>query len=93
MKDHPSQGIHSGLTCRDVAELGSHYLDDRLPVFTKIWVDLHLVSCAHCRSYVMQIGLVSSVLRGLPTLDPHPINRLPLRRQFFAHHGQSVSGN
>jgi len=93
MKDHPSQWIHSGLTCRDVAEWATDYLEDRLPALTTIRIGLHLTSCADCRSYVMQIGLVSSALRSLPKLYPPPINRLHLRQQFAAYHGQSVSGN
>jgi predicted anti-sigma-YlaC factor YlaD len=72
MKDHPSQWIHSGLTCRDVTDRASEYLDDRLPILTKVRVGLHLASCAHCRTYVKQI-------------DPSPVNRLRLRQQFAAH--------
>jgi hypothetical protein len=93
MKDNPLQWNHSGLMCRDVAERATDYLEDRLPVFTKVRVGLHVASCADCRSYVVQVGLVSSALRSLPKLYPPPINRLHLRQQFVAHRGQSVSGN
>jgi len=88
MKDHPSQWIHSGLTCRDVAELASHYIENRLPLSTKILVGLHLASCAHCRAYVKQIDLVSSALRirSVPKLYPSPVNRLRLRERFAARH-------
>ena len=86
MKDHPSQWIYSGRTCRNVAERASHYLEDRLSLFTKIRVELHLASCAHCRAYVAQIGLISSALRSLPRFYPSPVNRLRLRRQFAASH-------
>ena len=84
MKDHPSQSIHSDLTCRELAEWASHYLDDQLPLSSKILVGLHLASCNHCRAYVKQIDLVSSALRNLPKLYPPPINRL--RQQFAARH-------
>ena len=93
MKDHPSQWILGGLTCREVAERASHYLEDRLPLSTKIRVGLHLASCADCRTYVKQIAAVCETLESLPTLYPPPINRLRLRQQFDAHHGQSASGN
>ena len=86
MKDHPSQWIHSGLTCRDVTDRASEYLDDRLPILTKVQIGLHLAFCAHCRTYVKQIDLVSSALRTLPKLYPSPVNRLRLRQQFAAHH-------
>ena len=92
MKDHPSQWILGGYTCREVAERASHCLEDRLPLSTKICVGLHLASCADCRTYVKQIVLVCETLEGLPTLYPPPIHRLRLRQQFAAHHGQSAAG-
>jgi predicted anti-sigma-YlaC factor YlaD len=85
MKDHPSQWIHSGLTCRDVAERATEYLDNHLPILTKVPVGLHLASCADCRAYLKQIALVSEVLGCLPKLYPRTINRL--RRHFSALHG------
>jgi predicted anti-sigma-YlaC factor YlaD len=92
MKDYPSQWIHIGLTCRDVAERATDYLEGRLPLFTKVCIGLHLASCADCRSYVKQIDLVSSALRSLPTLYPSSSHRLSLRQQFVAYQGQSSSG-
>ena len=91
MKNHPSQLIDSGLACRDVAEWVTDYLEDRLPGLTMIRIGLHLASCADCCSYVKQIDLVSSALRGLPRIYPTPVNRLRLCRQFAVHQGQSVS--
>lgn len=93
MKDHPSQWTHSGLTCRDLTDRASEYLDDRLPILTKVRVGLHLASCADCRTYVKQIALVCETLEGLPKLYPSPLNRLRLRQQFAAHHGQSAAGH
>jgi predicted anti-sigma-YlaC factor YlaD len=86
MKDHPPQWIQSGLTCRDLTDRASEYLDNRLPILTKVLVGLHLASCAHCRTYVKQIDLVSSALRSLPKLHPSPVNRPRLRQQFAASH-------
>ena len=86
MKDHPSQGIHRGLTCRDLTDRASEYLDGCLPILTKVRVGLHLSFCAHCRAYVKQIDLVSSALRSFPNLYPSPVNRLHLRQQFAAMH-------
>ena len=84
MKDHPSQWIRGGLTCRDLTDRASEYLDGRLPILTEVRVGLHLSSCAHCRAYVKQIGLVSSALRSLHNSYPSPVNRLRLRQQFAA---------
>ncbi len=86
MKDHPSQWIHSGLTCRDVTGRVSEYLGDRLTMLTKMRFGLHLASCVHCRSYVMQISLVRDTVALLPKQFPSPINRLHLRQHFAASH-------
>jgi predicted anti-sigma-YlaC factor YlaD len=88
MKDHPSLWTHSGLTCRDLTNRASEYLDDRLPILTKVRVGLHLASCAHCRTYMKQIDLVSSTLRSLPKLCPSPVNRLCLSERFVARHAK-----
>jgi len=82
MEDHPSQWIASGLSCREVAERTSVYLDDAPPLLVKIRVGLHLASCAHCRAYVGQIALVRDTAALLPKQVPSPIHRLRLRRHF-----------
>lgn len=83
MKDHASEG----LTCWDVTDRASEYLDDHLPFLAKVRVGLHLASCPYCRTYVKQINLVSSAVRSLPKIYPLPLNRLRLRRQFAARKG------
>lgn len=84
MKDHPSRWIHSGLTCRDVTDRASEYLDGRAPMLTRIRVGLHLAFCAHCRAYAKQIGLVRETLALFPKQAPSPVNRLRLRQQCAA---------
>jgi predicted anti-sigma-YlaC factor YlaD len=86
MKDHASEG----LICWDVTGRASEYLDDHLPSLTKVQVGLHLVACAHCRSYIKQIDLVASALRSLPELYLSRENRLNLRQRFAACHGSSA---
>lgn len=86
MKDHPSQWIPSGLTCRETAGLAGEYLDDRLPLLAGIRVGLHLASCAHCRAYFSQIVLIGEAARLFPKTIPSPVNRLRLRRHFAAQH-------
>ena len=88
MKEHPSQWIQSGLTCRDVTDRVSKYLDGCIPILTKVRVDLHLASCTHCRAYVQQIDLVSSALKSLPKLYPSPTNRVRLCQRFAARHAE-----
>ena len=86
MKTYPSQWTHSDLTCREVSDRASEYLDDNISILTKVRVGLHLATCTHCRGYVQQIDLVSSALSSLPKLYPSPINRLRLRQQFAVRH-------
>jgi predicted anti-sigma-YlaC factor YlaD len=89
MKDHRSQGIQSGLICRNVTGLASEYLDDCLPMLTKVRVGLHLASCADCRIYMKQMALVCEAAAGLPKQYPSPITRLRLRQHFACCHSPS----
>ncbi len=86
MTDCSLQWAHSGLTCRDLTERVSEYLDDNISILTKVRIGLHLASCTHCRTYLQQIDLVSSALSRLPNLYPSPMNRLRLRQQFAVRH-------
>lgn len=84
MKDHPSQWIHSGLTCRDVTDRSAEYLDQHIPMHSKVRVALHLASCVHCRIYMKQMALVSEAIASFPEQYPSPIQRLRLRQHFAA---------
>ena len=86
MKDHPSQWIQSGLTCRDVMDCSSEYLDDRLPMLTKVRIGLHLASCFHCRTYMKQMALLYETAARLPKPYPSPIQCLRLRQHFAAQY-------
>lgn len=86
MKDHPSQWIASGFTCRYVVDCTTDYLDDRLAVLTKVRVGLHLASCADCRAFARQIGLIRETIPRLSKQLPSPINRLRLRQYFAIRH-------
>lgn len=90
MKDHPSQWIHSGLTCRDVVVQASAYLDDQLPFFTTFRVGMHVASCADCRTYMKQMALVCEVAARLPKPYRSPISRLSLRQHFARSYPPSL---
>ncbi|MGQ0696516.1 MAG: zf-HC2 domain-containing protein [Nitrospiraceae bacterium] len=84
MKDHPSQWIASGLTCRQVTAKATLYLEDQSSLFTTIRIGLHLASCADCRIYIKQMALVTEAVASLPKCYPSPVNRLRLRQQYAA---------
>jgi len=93
MKDHPSQWITSGLTCRDLADRATDFLEERLPILTKVRCALHLASCPSCRVYLQQIDIVSEWVRHLPPIAPFAINRLHLRQRFAVRRrGAVMSG-
>jgi hypothetical protein len=89
LKDNSSQWIASELTCRDVADRTSGYLENRLSLLTQVRIVLHLASCANCRDYVKQIAFISDAAGFLPKPLPSPINRLRLRRHFMDCHAGS----
>ena len=59
------------LTCRDVTELTTDYLEGKLPVTTWIGLRWHLVLCGMCRAYLDQLQKTMRLLgRGtLPAPD------------------------
>jgi predicted anti-sigma-YlaC factor YlaD len=91
MKEYPSQWACSELTCRDVATKTSEYLEDHLPLETKISIARHLSSCPHCRAYLKQVLLVRSTVAFLPGRYSSPSDPLRLHRRFACyHHSRAV---
>lgn len=55
------------LTCRDVAEEASAYLDAGLPLPRRVGFRMHLAICTNCRRYMQQMRQTISMLRALPS--------------------------
>lgn len=51
-----------GLTCRDVTEQASDYLEGDLPWGRRMVFRFHLAMCGACRTFVQQIDLVRRAL-------------------------------
>src|SRR5262245_7788334 len=63
-----------------VADRLSAYLDAELPPAERSDVDLHLASCADCRSLLEELRMVDALARDLPELDmPEGTRDLPAR--------------
>jgi predicted anti-sigma-YlaC factor YlaD len=60
------------LTCRELTELATDYLERDLPWSARLRVQVHLWMCIHCRTYVDQMRKVIALLRRLPTEQAPP---------------------
>jgi predicted anti-sigma-YlaC factor YlaD len=58
------------LTCRDLTELVTNYLERRLSWRERLQVELHLGMCRDCRAYLHQMR---ETIRTLHELPPDPV--------------------
>jgi anti-sigma factor RsiW len=66
------------LPCRDLVELITDYLENRLTVDDRARFETHLEACEACRTYVEQFRLTLKLLGRLPedALSPEATDRL-----------------
>jgi predicted anti-sigma-YlaC factor YlaD len=60
----------TGLTCKELVELVTEYLEERLPPSERLRFEQHLVGCAGCRNYLDQMR---ETIRLLGRLDEDSI--------------------
>jgi len=60
------------LTCRELVELVTDYLEDALPPSERARFDLHLDVCAHCRDHVEQLRTTVALAGRLRPSDLGP---------------------
>ena len=65
------------MTCREVNQFLNEYLDRTLPWHQRLWFNLHLLVCRHCRRYLRSYATTIRVTQtlGQPTesaLTPVP---------------------
>ncbi len=58
------------LTCRDVTEHATDYMERALPLGTRLAVRLHLFLCRMCRTYLEQLRSAAALLHGRPLPPP-----------------------
>lgn len=63
------------LSCKELTELATDYLEDDLAWRARLRIRVHLWMCGHCRRYVDQMRKVVALLKRLPT-EPIPSNLL-----------------
>jgi hypothetical protein len=76
------------LTCRQFTVQATDYLEDRLGVFARVQVWLHLSWCRRCRAYLRQLRMTIATLGRLPRQGPPDGVRGDLVRRFRERHGR-----
>jgi predicted anti-sigma-YlaC factor YlaD len=59
------------LTCRDITELVTDYVEGRMALWTRVRFRMHLGMCKHCRAYLRQVRTTVAVTGAMPT-EPMP---------------------
>ena len=58
------------LSCKEMTELITDYLERRLSFFDRARFQMHLGMCQHCRRYLKQTKLLVAALGAMP---PEPV--------------------
>lgn len=66
------------LSCREVTERSSRYVDAELGTMERLSMRLHLLMCVHCRRFVAQLRCLVAALgqRPAPAAPPETVERL-----------------
>ena len=73
------------ITCQEIVQWASAYLDEHVGDERKRQIALHLAICAGCETYVKQITTVRDVVGLLPRVIERPSDSHRLRQAFAAH--------
>jgi hypothetical protein len=80
------------LSCREVVELVTAYLDDALEAGPRAALDRHLADCPHCTEYFAQIRLVREAAGRVAPEDVAPQARQELLALFTQWRADPESG-
>jgi len=72
MAHEASNSVRKEITCREVVEWTSAYLDEHVGEDRKQQMALHLAACAGCEAYVRQIASVRNLVGLLPQAVDQP---------------------
>ncbi|HEY3353206.1 MAG TPA: zf-HC2 domain-containing protein [Polyangia bacterium] len=70
------------MTCRELTQLITDYLDGRLGPWRWVSFQLHLGLCRDCRRYLRQMRLTVAALGAIPVDPPDAGTRDELLRRF-----------
>lgn len=74
--------IADRLTCRELVELVTEYLEGTLSATERVRFDAHLETCSHCRRYVEQMRLTIRATGALSEKQVSPEARDALLHAF-----------
>jgi predicted anti-sigma-YlaC factor YlaD len=60
------------MTCRELSELVTDYVEGHMPLTTRVRFQLHLGICSHCRAYLRQLEATRKELGRLPAEPTMP---------------------
>lgn len=70
------------LTCQELTELVTDYLEDRVSFMDRLRFTLHVGMCRHCRAYLQQMKQTIRTLGRLPAEEIPPDVRDELLARF-----------
>ncbi|MDF0645161.1 MAG: hypothetical protein P0111_14115 [Nitrospira sp.] len=86
MAADPSEQAARMMTCREVVECTTAYLEEYIRDSARVSMDVHLAVCAGCRTYVNQIAFVREATALLPRPVFPPAEQARLRQYFAQRH-------
>ncbi|MEW5850784.1 MAG: zf-HC2 domain-containing protein [Myxococcota bacterium] len=60
------------LTCRELSQVITDYLEGRMPLAQRVSLFLHVGMCRGCREYLRQMRLTIKTLRQMPPASMPP---------------------
>ena len=82
LKEHVMSYLVGGLSCQDVAEIITEYLEGAMSLTNRIRFHMHLGMCRSCRNYLRQMKATIQTLGKLPPEPISPHVREELLRRF-----------
>ena len=80
-------GEDAEMTCRELVELVTAWLDDALPATERVRFDAHLADCPYCRVYLEQLRQTTRLLGDLSEESIDPVARDALLASFHDWRG------
>jgi len=73
---------HDDMTCRELVEVVTDYLEGALPERDRARLEAHLAECPHCEEYVAQMRATVEILSELPAEPVNPARQEQLLAAF-----------